>query len=154
MVNLATQYSRLGARLIQFFDDSHALLSSQGTYIVEQPSGQYVVTNWNTSSCTVSAPISFPLPVMCFGPGYIWDTQVGSAHFLIGHRNLTIFSSSVNQGNIYIDNEFCAPVGMDTAQGVGTYFNSYVGILPDAWYALPSRCNNAVAEAKAKGYKL
>ena len=138
----------------RFFDDSHALLSSQGSYIAEQPNGQYVVTNWNATGCSVSNPIAFPLPVMCFGPGYIWDTMVGSAHFLIGHRNLTIFSSQINQGNIYIDNEFCAPVGMDTTQGVGTYFNSYVGILPDAWWALPTRCNNAVVEAKSKGLKL
>lgn len=62
----------------------------------------------------MTGPASFPLPVMCFGQGYIWSTPVDTAHFLIGHRNLTVINSEINDGNIYIDQEYCAPVGMDT----------------------------------------
>lgn len=70
--------------------------------------------SWNSTSCDVTGPASFPLPVMCFGQGYIWSTPVDTAHFLIGHRNLTVINSEINDGNIYIDQEYCAPVGMDT----------------------------------------
>lgn len=44
-------------------------------------------------------------------------------------------------------------ISLCSTQGVGTYFNSYTGVLPDAWWAIPTICNQAIAKVEAMGYK-